>query len=196
MGVSSPPAPPSSAVCSSLGGSWGAAGRKSDPEPTPQTSAPLPKSLGTSPNSPSMGAGRTPPSPSPLSWGGPEVPKGSVGGGPEPPPSRRRWFSFSSPSICAHSWDPQRRPVKWGPPKFPRKRFGGGGGGGHLGQLPQQSAVLQAEIVLLALQLPLQHPRLPQQRLHLLPREHRPRGGPRVVPPHTDRPLPPLPLPS
>lgn len=38
----------------------------------------------------------------------------------------------------------------------------------HLGQLAQQGAVLETEIILLALELPLQHPRLPQQRLHLL----------------------------
>lgn len=50
------------------------------------------------------------------------------------------------------------------------ERVGGGGGRGrgYLGELGHQRAVLQPEVLLLAVQLPLQHLRLAQQRLHFL----------------------------
>lgn len=44
-------------------------------------------------------------------------------------------------------------------------------GGGYLGELGHQCAVLQPEVLLLAVQLPLQHLRLAQQRLHFLQRQ-------------------------
>lgn len=47
----------------------------------------------------------------------------------------------------------------------------GGGGGDYLGELGHQRAVLQPEVLLLAVQLPLQHLRLAQQRLHFLQRQ-------------------------
>lgn len=47
----------------------------------------------------------------------------------------------------------------------------GWGRGGYLGEFGHQRAVLQPEVLLLAVQLPLQHLRLAQQRLHFLQRQ-------------------------
>ena len=181
MGASPPPAPPSSAVCSSFLGSWGAAGRKSDPEPTPQTSL---SPLEPPPTHPPWGLEGPPRRHHPYPGGVPKYPKDPWAVVPDPPhpsgvdspfPIPRSAHTAGTPTATPplNGETPKAPPQIWG-----RGFLGGGGNGGHLGQLPQQSAVLQAEIVLLALQLPLQHPRLPQQRLHLLPWQHRPPGGP------------------
>lgn len=86
-----------------------------------------------------------------------------------PPPSFRPWFSCSSCSICVHSWRRKRRSEALRTPAL-----GGTEVGrlrvGYLRELGHQRAVLQPEVLLLAVQLPLQHLVLAQQRLHFLQR--------------------------